>query len=282
MEKKLERLEKILKEMQKAVIAFSGGVDSSVLLKIAVDTLGKKNVIAVTAVSPTYTAEEKREAKKIAGGFKVKHIFAATEKFRNKNFASNPPERCFYCKKELFKKLEEIRRNHGFKHIADGTNRDDEKDYRPGEKAKKMYGVRSPLKEAGIGKKEIRLYAKKAGLFFWNKPAAACLASRIPYGQKITACKLQRIGKGERVLHAMGFTQVRIRDYGTLARIEIPKEEMAKAVKMQKEIAEKLKKTGYTYIALDLEGFRSGSMNEVLGKTGMKDEKSSRCNERRR
>ena len=268
MGKKFEALQKILKELGKPVIAFSGGVDSAVLLKIAAGTLGKENVVAVTAVSPTYTGEEKREAVKIAKSFGVRHILAETEEFRDKNFVSNTPERCFFCKKELFEKLEEIRRQNGFDYIADGTNKDDEKDFRPGEKAKKLYPVRSPLREAAITKKEIRLYAKNAGLSYWNKPSMACLASRIPYGRKITPAGIERISEGERFLKKLGFTEVRLRDYGDTARIEVARGEMGNALRMGDRISKRMKKLGYTYVTLDLEGFRSGSMNRALEKKG--------------
>ncbi|HNS32016.1 MAG TPA: ATP-dependent sacrificial sulfur transferase LarE [bacterium] len=264
MERKVRKLREILKRMGKIMVAFSGGVDSSVLLKIATESLDKRDIIAVTAVSPTYTAQEKREAVKIARAFKVKHVLVETDEFKDKRFVANPPERCFYCKSELFKKMEQLCRQYGFDSIVDGTNRDDSMDFRPGEKARKIYGVRSPLQEAGMGKKEIRLYAKNKKLSFWDKPSMACIASRIPYGQAISKSRLKRIGEGEKFLRSLGFREVRLRDYGNLARIEISRERLEDAVRMKEKISRKLKKAGYDYITLDLEGFRSGSMNRAL------------------
>jgi len=264
MERKIRKLQKILRGLEKIVVAFSGGVDSSVLLGMASDTLGKKNVLAVTAVSPTYTSGEKREAGRIAKSFRVRQVFIETDELRNRKFVSNPPERCFHCKNALFKKMDRIRRQSGFKCVVDGTNKDDTGDFRPGEKAKTLYGVRSPLQEAGIGKEEIRLYAKNKGYPFWNKPSMACLASRIPYGQPISREKLERIGECEKFLQSLGLKEVRLRDYGDLARIEVSAEQLEDAVRMKEKISRKLKKAGYLYVTLDLEGFRSGSMNRVL------------------
>ncbi len=264
MERKIRKLQKILERMGKIVVAFSGGIDSSVLLKIAADRLEGKNLLAVSAVSPIHPAWEKREAVRIARLFKVKHLFIATEELKDTKFISNAANRCFYCKKELFEKMEQIRQKYGFNCIADGTNIDDFRDFRPGEQAKKMYGVCSPLKEAGLTKNEIRRYAKNIGLPFWDKPSMSCLSSRIPYGQKISLDRLKRIEKGESFLKSLGFRQVRIRDYGYLARIEVSEDKLKDAVKMKERISRKLKKTGYTYITLDLEGFRSGSMNKQL------------------
>lgn len=268
MEKKIEKLKKHLKRLKKVIVAYSGGVDSSFLLKVAVDALGKNNIIAVCGISPTYTEEERKFAKNFCKKLGIKLIEVKTEEFKDKNFINNPPDRCFLCKKELFGKIEEIRKKFNFFYIVDGTNKDDESDYRPGEKAKKIYNILSPLKECGMRKDEIREMSKKLNLPTWNKPQMACLASRIPYGEKITKEKLERIKKGEKFLYSLGFKIIRIRDYNELAKIEVDKEEIEKVIRFKDKIIKRLKKVGYKYITLDLEGYRTGSMNEILRKKG--------------
>ncbi len=285
MEGKIRKAEEILKSLEKVLVAFSGGVDSSVLLKISLDSLGRNRVIAVTAVSPIHPAAEKKEAVKIAAELKATHLFIETGELKDSRFMSNLPERCFYCKEALFSMMEEIRSLRGFNAVVDGTNRDDSGDYRPGEKAGRMFGVRSPLREAGMTKEDVRRYARQSGLPCWDKPSNSCLASRIPYGQDISLERLSRIHSGEKYLYSLGFREVRLRDYGDLARIEIPSVQLRDAVSMKERIAARLKKYGYHYITLDLEGFRSGSMNNVLkGSPSLKNEKekSSRRDERRR
>ena len=261
---KLEKLKDILKKLGKVLVAYSGGTDSTFLLKMAVDVLGKNNVLAVTGTSPIYIEEEKKISEKMAEDFGIKHIFVKTEQLKNKNFINNPVDRCYYCKKELFSKLEKVGKIYGFKNIIDGTNKDDEKDFRPGEKAKNFFNVYSPLKEAKIGKEEIRKLSKKLGLSTWNKPNMTCLATRIPYGEKITEEKLERISKGEKFLKKLGFINVRLRDYDTIARIEVEIDNFKKLFECRERIIKYLKKIGYIYITFDLEGFRSGSMNEVI------------------
>ncbi|MCM8803539.1 MAG: ATP-dependent sacrificial sulfur transferase LarE [Candidatus Omnitrophica bacterium] len=264
-DEKLEKLKDYLKKLKRVVIAYSGGVDSSFLLKVAVDTLGKENVIAVNAISPTYTEEERKFAEKFCKDFGINLIQIKTNEFKNKNFINNPPDRCFWCKKELFGKIEEIRKKYNFNFIVDGTNKDDQNDYRPGEKAKEIYNVISPLKECCIRKNEIREMSKRLNLPTWNKSQMACLASRIPYGEKITGEKLKRIKKAEKFLSGLGFKIVRVRDYNQLARIEVGKDEIEKIIKFRERIVKNLKKLGYKYITVDLEGYRTGSMNEILG-----------------
>lgn len=263
---KIKKLKEYIKRLEKIIVAYSGGVDSSLLLKISVDTLGKDNVIAVCGISPVYPEEERKFAKDFCKKLGVKLIELKTEEFKNRNFINNPPDRCFWCKKELFSKIEEVKKKYNFKFIVDGTNKDDEKDYRPGEKAKKIYNVISPFKDCGIGKREIREISKKLNLPTWNKPQMACLASRIPYGEKIVKEKLKRIEKGERFLYSLGFKIVRVRDYNELARIEVDRNQISKLIKYRKKIIEKFKRLGYKYITVDLEGYRTGSMNEVLEK----------------
>lgn len=261
---KLKKLKSILKRLGKVIIAYSGGVDSTFLLKVAVDTLGKENVLAVTAVSPTYQKEEKIFSEKMAKKIGANHIFIKTDELKNKNFSSNPKNRCFYCKYELFKKLKEVGKKYKIENIIDGTNKDDEYDYRPGEKAKKIYNVISPLKKSGFKKKDIREFSKKLALPTWNKPALACLASRIPYNEEITSLRLEKIEKGEKALKKIGFNQVRLRDYGKIARIEVEKNLLNKIIKKREIVIAELKKLGYKYITVDLEGYRTGSMNEEI------------------
>ncbi|MCM8785918.1 MAG: ATP-dependent sacrificial sulfur transferase LarE [Candidatus Omnitrophica bacterium] len=264
-DEKLEKLKEYLKKLEKVVIAYSGGVDSSFLLKVAFDTLGKKNIIAVCGISQTYPETEREFAKNFCKDLGIKLIEIETEEFKDENFINNPPDRCFWCKKELFGKIEEIREKYNFNFIIDGTNKDDENDYRPGEKAKQIYNVLSPLKECGIRKNEIREMSKRLNLPTWNKPQMACLASRIPYGEKIIEEKLKRIEEGETFLYSLGFKIVRVRDYNELVRIEVDKEEIDKLIEFKEKIIEEFKKLGYKYITVDLEGYRTGSMNEILG-----------------
>ena len=260
---KLEKLKKILKKMQSALLAYSGGVDSSFLLKITRESLGDK-VLAVTAVSATYPQDELESAKKTARLLKARHKIIRTSELGNKNFVSNPVNRCYFCKKELFGRLKKIARKNNLKFIIDASNATDKKDYRPGAKAKKELGIRSPLEEAGFTKNEIRRLSKKFKLRSWNKPALACLASRVPYGMPITPAVLSKVEKAERSLKAMGFKQVRLRHYGTLCRIEVNAADVEALVKKRNLIVAKLKPLGYNYITVDLEGYRTGSLNELI------------------
>jgi uncharacterized protein len=264
MNKKLKNLKDYIKKLKNVIVAYSGGVDSTFLLKITSETLGRDNVMAVIGVSPTYTEEERKFAEKFCKDNKIKYFLIETEEFKNEKFIENPPDRCFWCKKELFRKIERIRKKYNFNFIIDGTNKDDEKDYRPGEKAKEIYNVISPLKECGLNKKDIRELSKKLNLPTWNKPQMACLASRIPYGEKITEERLKRIEKGEKFLYSLGFKIVRLRDYKELVRIEVDKSEIENVFKNKGRIIKKLKKLGYKYITVDLEGYRTGSMNKIF------------------
>lgn len=261
---KIESLKKILLKYKKILLAYSGGVDSSLLLKVAVDTLGNENVIAATAYSPTYTEKELETAKNISKEFNIKHIIIMTNEFNNKNFIMNNKDRCYFCKKELFEKLGEIKDKYKCDIIMDGANYDDLKDFRPGSKAEKEHHILTPLKDALFTKKEIREYSKKLGLRTYNHPAIACLASRIPYDEKITDEKIKMIREGEEFLSKYGFENIRLRTSNKTARIEVDRNDFKKIIKNKEEIIKKLKSLGYLYITVDLEGFRSGSMNEVL------------------
>jgi uncharacterized protein len=263
--KKLQNLKDYIKKLDSLLIAYSGGVDSTFLLKVAKDVLGEK-VIAVTANSPTYSEQESTQAQKIAKAMKVKHITIYSRELELSEFTNNPPERCYFCKKELFKRLKEIAKIEGLSHVADGTNYDDTKDFRPGIRALKELGIKSPLKKVGFTKKEIRECSQKMGLPTWNKPQIACLASRIPYGEKITQEKLQMVNEAEEYLRSLGIKQVRVRHHNNLARIEVEKEKtrLFNRKDVCKKIVNKFKEIGYIYVTLDLEGYRTGSMNEVL------------------
>jgi len=265
LEEKINKLKNILKDMCSVVVAFSGGVDSSFLLKMAVDILGK-NVIAITAKSPTFPKRELQNAKKIAETLDCKHIIIDSHELEVEEFKNNPKDRCYYCKKELFSKLLSIKNKNNFNFVIEGTNYDDSHTYRPGLKAIKELGIRSPLLESGLTKKEIREYSKSINLPTWNKPSFACLSSRFPYGEKITAAKLEKIDKAENFLFSLGFKQCRVRYHYPVARIEVEREEIPKTIQpnIRNKIIKELKKIGFSYITIDLEGYRSGSMDKII------------------
>lgn len=266
LEKKLGRLGEILQSMGRAVVAFSGGADSSFLLRMARDRLGKENVLAITALSPLYPERELRGASGLAREMGVRHLLIESNELEIEGFSKNPVDRCYLCKKELFGELKEVAQKEGFSFILEGSTLDDEADHRPGKRAVQELGIRSPLVEASFTKAEVREVSKNLGLKTWDKPSFACLASRFPYGQEITEEGLRRVGRAEDFLFGLGFRQVRVRHYGELARIEVYPEEMGRILKeeVRNEVVQRLKEIGYTYITLDLQGFRSGSMNEVL------------------
>lgn len=263
---KLEKLKEILKPMGRVVVAYSGGVDSTFLLRVAKDALGEENVMAITALSPLYPEREVEGAKKTAGEMGVRHLLIESNELEVEGFSENPPNRCYLCKKELFHEIKKAAQREKIFYIIEGSTLDDETDHRPGKKAIGELGIRSPLIEASFTKAEVREASKHLRLPTWDKPSFACLASRFPYGQEITVEDIKKVGEAEEVLIRMGFKQVRVRHYQDLARIEIYKEDFERMLdtRIRGEVVERLKKIGYTYITLDLQGFRSGSMNEVL------------------
>ncbi|MFA5176975.1 MAG: ATP-dependent sacrificial sulfur transferase LarE [Candidatus Omnitrophota bacterium] len=263
---KLSRLKGIIEESGSCLIAFSGGVDSAFLLKIASSVLPENRILAVTAKSPTYPEQELLAAQATARRFGVRHKIIQTSELSNRKFISNNPDRCYYCKKDLFKKLKTIARENKLRSVFDASNLSDEADFRPGERAKKELQVRSPLQEAGFTKADIRALSKKLGLKTWNKPSQACLASRIPYGTEVSRPILKRVNDLEKILRGAGFSQVRARHHDRLCRLEVPKQEIARLININQSLIDKLKKLGYNYITVDLEGYRTGSLNEVIGK----------------
>ncbi len=267
---KLEDLKENIRQMGSLAVAYSGGVDSTFLLKVAHDVLDG-NVVAVTARSSTYPEREFREATDFTQKIGAKHVVIVSEELDIEGFSDNPVDRCYFCKRELFTKILDVAKQHGLKYVADGSNIDDLGDYRPGMKAVMELGVVCPLKEAGMGKNDIRILSKEMDLPTWDKPAFACLSSRFPYGQKITREKLEVIDKLEQFLMDLDFRQVRVRHHGDIARIEVSTEERRKFfdTDLMDRIHEKFRESGFAYVALDLKGYRTGSMNEVID-TGKK------------
>ena len=270
-EDKLSKLKEIVSKLESVVVAFSGGVDSTLVAKVCYDTL-RDNSMAVTARSETYPDFEFKESQNLAREIGIKHLVVDTSELAIEGFANNPPERCYFCKTELFGKLKEIAKEHGFLNVADGANLDDTQEFRPGLKASKELNVRSPLKEAGFKKEDIRKVSKLLNLPNWNKPAYACLSSRFPYGQSITEEKISMVSEAETYLRGLGLIQFRVRHHETIARIEILPEDIHILTNSpaREELTAKFKKIGFTYVTLDLEGYRSGSMNEILSETELK------------
>jgi uncharacterized protein len=263
---KAARLEAVIRARPKAVVAFSGGVDSTLLLKACVDALGPENVTAVTGVSETYTPEERRTARRTARALGVRHVLLETEELACPAFAANPADRCYHCKRELFGRVKELAEGLGAGTFYDASNVDDLADYRPGRRAVEELGVASPLVEAGFTKKDVRALSKKLGLPSWDKPANPCLASRIPYGTPVTLETLSRVRAGEKYLRGLGFPVVRLRHHGALARLEVPAADIPRLIRpaTARKVARRLRSLGYLWTAVDLEGYEMGSLNRAV------------------
>jgi len=263
---KLARLRTILLDLQSTVVAFSGGVDSTFVLKAAVDALGAANVIAATGRSPSVPELELGEAQSLAKSVGASHVFLDTDEFTNDNYLSNPTNRCYFCKTTLYSHLRRLTDERGFKSIINGINADDLGDFRPGIDAAKENRVGSPLADAGLTKSEIREASRRLGLPTFDKPASPCLSSRVQYGERITPDKLRRIESAERFLHEMGIRECRVRHHDDIARIEVAPQFLALLAEPETaaRIDRNFRSLGYHYVTLDLRGFRSGSMNEVI------------------
>ncbi len=263
---KLHTLRRLLSDLGSVVVAYSGGTDSTLLLKVAHEELGQK-ALAVTAVSPTLTRKEIDDAARWAAEMGAEHLLIETDELKDPAFVANSPDRCYYCKHLRFDSLLQLALERGFAHVVDGTNVDDQGDHRPGMRAARELGVRSPLQEAGFTKADVRAASRSLGLPNWNQPSNACLASRIPYGLPITRERLRQIEEAERLLHELGLGQLRVRAHGDVARIEVQAENLAAVLERRLPILDHLRKLGFSYVALDLEGYRTGSMNETLVNT---------------
>lgn len=263
---KLDRLQQIFQESSEVLVAYSGGIDSTLIAKIAFDVLGDR-ALAVTANSPSLLDADLRAAQVQAEAIGIKHQVIQTEEMNNPNYTSNPVNRCYFCKSELHDNLKAIATERGYGYIVDGLNADDLQDYRPGIKAAKERGVRSPLAEVGISKIEVRMLSQYLGMPWWDKPSQPCLSSRFPYGEEITINKLRRVGNAEQYLRDRGWhKELRVRSMGDTAKIEVPSELISEFINNMAiaEITEAFRAYGFTSITLDLEGFRSGKLNDVL------------------
>ena len=269
---KLTSLINILKEMGSAVIAYSGGVDSTFLVKVA--SLSPMKAKAVIGFSPTMPEQDFRNAKEMVRSFGVPHEIIERSELDLKDFRENPPDRCFYCKDELFEKMKGIAGAEGYRFVADGSNLDDLGDWRPGRKAAVKHGVRSPLVEAGLGKADIRRMSLELGLPTWDKPSSPCLSSRFPYGEPITVEALKRVEAAESFLKALGFMELRVRHCGDTARIELKEADISKILQpeIRASVVERLRTIGYEFVTLDLEGFRSGKLNRAVETIRAKDD----------
>lgn len=266
LQEKYQQLQAIFKEMDRTLIAYSGGVDSALIAKVAQDVLGDR-VLAITAISPSLLPEELVEAEEQAASMGIAHEIVETQEMENPNYTSNPINRCYFCKSELHDTLKPLALERGYPYVVDGVNADDLRDYRPGIQAAKERGVRSPLAEVGFSKLEVRELSKQLGLSWWDKPAQPCLSSRFPYGEEITLEKLQRVGRAEVYLRKLGYRNLRVRSEGQTARIELPPEKIQEFVINTdlSQVVKAFQNYGFSYVTLDLEGYRSGKLNQVLG-----------------
>ncbi len=261
---KQKRLREILEEMESVSVAYSGGIDSTLLLKLAYDSLGDERVVALTAVSPSVPERELEEAQAIAQGIGARHVLIESHEAEDPRYLANTPNRCYFCKTNVYEQLMDYAQQEGYRGLVDGTNADDVDDHRPGRRAALERGVRSPLQEAGLTKAEIRNLARALELPNWNKPSAACLSSRIPYGTPISVETLSQVERAELVFKEMDFGQLRVRHHDDIARIEVDPDDFEEVLAHRDQIVEELQALGYTYVTLDLVGFRSGSMNEAI------------------
>lgn len=266
-DEKIKKLKQSITEMGSTVVAYSGGVDSTLLIRVAYEVLGER-AVAVTAVSASLPTREREEAKALIRQIGAKHEIIQSQETSDPNYLANTPDRCFFCKSDVYDKLFAYAQQHGYQFILDGTNADDVGDHRPGRKAARQYGVRSPLQELGFSKADIRELALQYGLPNWDKPSAACLSSRIPYGTAITLPTLSQVEKAEEYLHELGLRQVRVRHHNLIARIEVEPEDFNHLLSQSQQVVTRFKDLGYAYVTLDLAGFRTGSMNEVLIERG--------------
>jgi uncharacterized protein len=263
MEGKINALKAILQDLGSAVVAYSGGIDSTLLLKVAHEVLGER-VIGVTVVSASVPQDELAEAQQLAQEIGVRHILLKGQETSDPRYLENTPNRCYFCRHITYTDIVAYAQRNGVAFVLDGSNADDTHDHRPGRKAAREHGVRSPLQEAGMTKADIRNLARQYGLPNWNKPAAACLSSRIPYGTRISIEMLAQVEAGESAIKAMGFSHLRVRHHERVARIEVPPDRFLDVLAQREGIVAALQQAGYQYVTLDLAGFRSGSMNEVL------------------